>query len=185
MDWLYEEYLNDKRRERLNMGSSSENYFYWLHRLLEKIIPKLDGKDRILTKLLLDAPNLDSKVIDLVKDNFETIPERFVSCVSTLRSLVTNRPTIRYPALQVLLDLCTHENDKRRRTIIMIVKKWNSDQNDINKKVEEFSVKALNELTTFKQDQEMTESGWTEKDVVRHAELYFVLCSGRPSLVKE
>ncbi|OBZ90139.1 hypothetical protein A0J61_01821 [Choanephora cucurbitarum] len=152
-------------------------------------IPTLDAKDRILTKLLLDAPELDDKVIEMVRQNLESVPERFVSCVSTLRSLVTNRPPIRFCALQVLLDLCINPNDKMRRTSIVAVKKWNSNQNDINDRVESFAVEALHILSQPKDivmtEEEEEETGWTEKDVVRHAELYFVLCTKKPSLLKQ
>lgn len=161
-----------------------------------------------MTKLLLDAPELDAKVIDLVKENLESVPERFVPCVSTLRSLVTNRPTVRLLALQVLLDLCTHTNDKMRRTSIVAVKKWNSNQLEINEKVESFAVQALHKLAHLEEDQdtdmtttdetkkdqdadmdesnkEETKDAWIKLEVVRHAELYFVLCTKRPALLKE
>lgn len=199
LEWLHEEYLLDKRNQRLDAGYIP-NYGYWFHKLLEKVIPTLDAKDRILTKVLLDAPELDEKAIDLIKQNLDSVPERFVPCVSTLRSLVTNRPTVRFMALQVLLDLCTHENDKMRRTSIVAVKKWNTNQAEINQRVEAFSIEALNVLIQEKPtitattttddtaDVDMTtdeNTAWTEKDIVRHAELYFVLCTKRPSLLKE
>lgn len=197
---------------------------------MKKGIPTLDAKDRILTKLLLEAPDINAETIEMVKDNLYNVPERFVSCVSTLRNLITNRPTVRFLALQVLLELATHENDKMRRTAIVAVKKWNANQQDIYMRVEAFSVEALNVLTTEKdvdmsfeqvekeaavaenrtaiaenqvEQQEETKASeekeeqkdeeiekedpnaWTEKDVVRHAELYFVLCTKRPSLLKE
>ncbi|KAI7897680.1 uncharacterized protein BX663DRAFT_463206 [Cokeromyces recurvatus] len=207
LEWLYEEYLMDKRNQRKKGLGYKPNYFYWFYKLLEKIIPNLDAKDRILTKLLLDAPELDSKVIDMVKENLNSVPERFVSCISTLRNLVISRPAVRFLALQVLLDLCTYENDKMRRTSIVAVKKWNENQVDIGDRVEAFSIEALNRLTKEKEedtmdtnekkeDVDMTENDasmieqgtterWTEKDVVRYAELYFVLCTKRPSLLKE
>ena len=141
LEWLHGEYLLDKRNARRN-SAYTPSYFQWLHALLEKGIPTLDAKDRILTKLLLDAPELDDRVIEMVRQNLESVPERFVSCVSTLRSLVTNRPPIRFCALQVLLDLCINPNDKMRRTSIVAVKKWNSNQNDINDRVESFAVEA-------------------------------------------
>jgi hypothetical protein len=208
LEWLHEEYLLDKRYQRLDPNTYTPSYFQWFHRLLEKGIPTLDAKDRILTKLLLDAPELDAKVIDLVKQNLESVPERFVPCVSTLRSLVTNRPTVRFLALQVLLDLCTHANDKMRRTSIVAVKKWNANQLEINEKVESFAVQALHTLVELKEDQdtdmsmdetnkedqeaykdetskEEAKDAWIKLEVVRHAELYFVLCTKRPSLLKE
>ncbi|KAK4511964.1 uncharacterized protein ATC70_003963 [Mucor velutinosus] len=202
LEWLHEEYLLDKRNQRLDAGYIP-NYFYWFHKLLERAIPTLDAKDRILTKVLLEAPELDDKTIDLVKQNLDSVPERFVPCVSTLRSLITNRPTVRFMALQVLLDLCTNENDKMRRTSIVAVKKWNANQADINHRVETFSIEALHVLTgeksptdavteeapeeeeTDQEEKKQEATAWTEKDVVRHAELYFVLCTKRPSLLKE
>ncbi|CAO0793104.1 unnamed protein product [Mucor circinelloides] len=197
LEWLHEEYLLDKRNQRLDAGYIP-NYFYWFHKLLEKAIPTLDAKDRVLTKVLLEAPELDEKTIDLIKQNLDSVPERFVPCVSTLRSLITNRPTVRFMALQVLLDLCTHDNDKMRRTSIVAVKKWNANQADVNTRVETFSIEALHVLTrekspatapvaaaTTSTEQASEDTAWTEKDVVRHAELYFVLCTKRPSLLKE
>lgn len=199
LEWLHEEYLLDKRNQRLDAGYIP-NYFYWFHKLLERAVPTLDAKDRVLTKVLLEAPELDAKTIDVIKQNLLSVPERFVPCVSTLRSLITNRPTVRYMALQVLLDLCTHDNDKMRRTSIVAVKKWNANQADINHRVETFSIEALHVLTGEKgptdaaeeapekedqDDKEPEATAWTEKDVVRHAELYFVFCTKRPSLLKE
>ncbi|KAG1448971.1 hypothetical protein G6F56_008789 [Rhizopus delemar] len=202
------------------------DYFVWFHQLLEKSIVTLDAKDRTLSKLLLDAPALDARCVELVKENLHNVPERFVTSISILRSLVTNKPMVRYDALQVLLDLCIHPNDKMRRTSIVAVKKWNVDQQDIDGQVEAYSIKVLNELTKKREtipdeDTEMTEEaekskvdkpeedvvdkpeedvvekpeedvvekseeiGWTEKEVVRYAELYFVLCTKKPSLLKE
>ncbi len=162
---------------RLNSNYTSQ-YFYWFHQLLEKGIPTLDAKDKILTKLLLNAPELNEMSIEFVQKNL-FVPERFVPCVSTLRNLVTHRPAIRFIALQVLLDLCINENDNIRITSIVAVKKWNQ-QPDIYTRVEEYAIQALNVLTNPKEDSE-----WTEKDVLRHAELYFVSCNKRPSLLKE
>lgn len=189
LEWLHEEYLLDKRNQRLDTGYIP-NYFYWFHKLLERAMPTLDAKDRVLTKVLLDAPELDDKAIDLVKQNLDSVPERFVPCVSTLRSLITNRPTVRFMALQVLLDLCTNEDDKMRRTSIVAVKRLHANQADINHRVETFSIEALHVLTgekspTATEEEAAPETAWTEKDVVRHAELYFVFCTKKPSLLKE
>ncbi|KAI8885169.1 hypothetical protein K501DRAFT_216297 [Backusella circina FSU 941] len=226
LEWLYEEYLSDQRHKRAN-NDHEPSYFGWFHTFLEKCIPTLDAKDRILTKLLLEAPELNDRTVALVKENLHAVPERFVSCVSTLRSLVANRPTVRFQALEVLLDLCVNPNDKIRRTSIVAVKKWNPNQEEINEKVETFSTEALFVLAKEKEipDEEMSEEvveekkdeeekkdkeedidmedkikqeddkpeeeeeddprSWNENDVVRHAELFFVLCTKNPSLLKE
>ncbi|KAG2232202.1 hypothetical protein INT48_003892 [Thamnidium elegans] len=178
LEWLYEEYLFDRQQLELN-PEYSPGYFYWFHKLLEKGIPTLDVKDKILTKILLEAPEVNEETIEFIKNNLKNVPERFVSCVSTLRSLVINRPTIRFIALQVLLDLCINENDQIRQTSIMAVKKWNDNQTQVNSRVEQFAISSLKQLT----DKEILT--WEEKDVVKHAQLYFVLCTRRPSLLKE
>ncbi|KAG1391341.1 hypothetical protein G6F58_012734 [Rhizopus delemar] len=70
-----------------------------------------------------------------------------------------------------------------RRTSIVAVKKWNVDQEDIDARVEAYSIRVLHQLTEEAKEEEG--EGWTEKEVVRHAELYFVLCTKKPSLLKE
>ncbi|PHZ10338.1 uncharacterized protein RHIMIDRAFT_260550 [Rhizopus microsporus ATCC 52813] len=199
--WFKEEYSIEE-----------QDYFTWLHQLLEKTIPTLDAKDRTLTKFLLDAPALDARCVELIKENLHQVPERFVTSISTLRSLVMNKPAVRYDALQVLLDLCVHSNDKMRRTSIVAVKKWNmmDEQEDIDARVEAYSIEALQILKTLskekieamevdeannatEKDDEATNApekeeeaaNTIEKEVVRHAELYFVLCTKKPSLLKE
>ncbi|CEI94189.1 hypothetical protein RMCBS344292_08407 [Rhizopus microsporus] len=199
--WFKEEYSIEE-----------QDYFTWLHQLLEKTIPTLDAKDRTLTKFLLDAPALDARCVELVKENLHQVPERFVTSISTLRSLVMNKPVVRYDALQVLLDLCVHPNDKMRRTSIVAVKKWNmmDEQEDIDARVEAYSIEALQTLKSLSKEKieamevdetnnaaekddeaanapekEEEEANTIEKEVVRHAELYFVLCTKKPSLLKE
>ncbi|CAO3698938.1 unnamed protein product [Rhizopus microsporus] len=201
--WFKEEYSIEE-----------QDYFTWLHQLLEKTIPTLDAKDRTLTKFLLDAPALDARCVELVKENLHQVPERFVTSISTLRSLVMNKPAVRYDALQVLLDLCVHPNDKMRRTSIVAVKKWNmmDEQEDIDARVETYSIEALQTLKSLskekieamevdetnnaaeeddeaanapEKEEEEEKANTIEKEVVRHAELYFVLCTKKPSLLKE
>ena len=96
---------------------------------------------------MLDAPSLNSESIDLIRRNMREDPSRFVSCVSTLRDLVSNRPPIREICLNVLLDYCINPDVKMRSTSIVAVKKWVPDHQDIAPKVESFAIQALQTLT--------------------------------------
>lgn len=208
--WLNEEFLCDTECKRRDTNYEPQ-YFKWLQLLLTKGIPTLEGKDKTLTKLLLDAPAINTEAIDLIRKHMSDEPSRFVSCVSTLRDLVANRPPVRDMCLDVLLEYCTNPDVKMRSTGIVVVKKWVPDHPTIAPKVEAFAIKALHTLTgeppakkveamdvdppTENGQQEDTEeekkeqveepAEWSEQDVVRHAELFFALCAKKNDLLDE
>ncbi|KAJ8651678.1 hypothetical protein O0I10_012746 [Lichtheimia ornata] len=208
--WLNEEFLCDTECKRRDT-SYEPQYFKWLQLLLTKGIPTLEGKDKTLTKLLLDAPAINTEAIDLIRKHMSDEPSRFVSCVSTLRDLVANRPPVRDMCLDVLLEYCTNPDVKMRSTGIVVVKKWVPDHPTIAPKVEAFAIKALHTLTgeppakkveamdvdpptengqeqdTEEEKKEQVEepAEWSEQDVVRHAELFFALCAKKNDLLDE
>lgn len=164
-----------------------------------------------MTKLLLDAPAINTEAIDLIRQHMTNEPSRFVSCVSTLRDLVANRPPVRDMCLDVLLEFCTNPDVKMRSTGIVVVKKWVPDHPTIAPKVEAYAIKALDTLTgeppakkveekmdvdppvengqqdTEEEKKEQVEepAEWSEQDVVRHAELFFALCAKKNDLLDE
>lgn len=208
--WLNEEFLCDTECKRRD-ANYEPAYFKWLHLLLTKGIPTLEGKDKTLTKLLLDAPAINTEAIDLIRQHMTNEPSRFVSCVSTLRDLVANRPPVRDMCLDVLLEFCTNPDVKMRSTGIVVVKKWVPDHPTIAPKVEAYAIRALDTLTgeppakkveekmdvdsPVENDQQDTEeekkeqveepAEWSEQDVVRHAELFFALCAKKNDLLDE
>ncbi|KAF7726961.1 hypothetical protein EC973_008156 [Apophysomyces ossiformis] len=193
LKWLHEEFHCDLMRQRANPDYEPQ-YYKWLLRLLKKGIPKLDVKDKTLSKLLIDVPALNGDVVDIIRNQMKEQPERFVSCVSTLRDLVTSRLTVRDKSLSVLLDLCISPDIKTRSTSIVAVKKWVPDHVAISPKVEQYAIEAIQTLTKeppMRSDGEDTvmdetnESEWSEQDVVRHAELFFILCAKKQELLNE
>ncbi|KAG2226315.1 hypothetical protein INT45_005987, partial [Circinella minor] len=213
LEWLHQEFLLDTAQKRQDPNNYKPTYFKWLQLLLQKGISTLEAKDKTLTKLMLDAPSLNSESIDLIRRYMREDPTRFVSCVSTLRDLVSNRPPIREICLNVLLDYCINPDVKMRSTSIVAVKKWVPDHQDIAPKVESFAIQALHTLTqpTIPDDDNMDndENGDTkmkdnnnkesekeeeekendsktkEQEVVRHAELFFALCARKNELLDE
>ncbi|KAI9323853.1 Symplekin tight junction protein C terminal-domain-containing protein [Dichotomocladium elegans] len=217
LGWLMEEFLCDTELARRDR-SYQPQCFKWLLMVLNKGISTLEPKDKTLTKLLLDAPVIHQEAVEIVRKHMKEEPSRFVSCVSTLRELVTNRPPVRDACLNVLLDYCINPDIKMRSTSIVAVKKWVPDHPDIASKVEAYAIQALNMLTKnppkkdkagkeeSEQKQEPMEiepaeerkdgegaesaddsdsNGWTEQDVVRHAELFFALCVKKNDLLDE
>lgn len=189
LEWLHQEYLCDHDPKK-------RTYFKWLLSLLHKGIQTLGAKDKSLTRLLLDAPAINSEVIDVLRKLMKEEPARFVSCVSTLRDLVANRIPTRDMCLNVLLEYCLNPDIKMRSTSIVAVKKWVPDHPAISPKVQSFAIEALETLTrgpppgTTKMDgmepMETEDSNeWSELDVVRHAELFFALCAKQNDLLDE
>ncbi|KAI8393729.1 Symplekin tight junction protein C terminal-domain-containing protein [Radiomyces spectabilis] len=202
LDWLYEEFQCDTLYKKGDPHYKA-SYFKWLHRLLEAAIAKLDIKDKSLNRVLASAPALDQKVIDILRQHMEEEPSHFVWCVATLRDIIQQRPPVRDPCLDVLLNLCISADVKTRSTSIVAVKKWVPDHPVIARKVEQYAIESLQELKTAQlkevqeapqdtgEDSTMTEApeeeaqGWTEQDVVRHAELYFALCVKKHELLHQ
>ncbi|KAG0189235.1 hypothetical protein DFQ28_003699 [Apophysomyces sp. BC1034] len=193
LKWLHEEFHCDVMSRRVDPNYEPQ-YYKWFLRLLQRGIPKLDAKDKTLSKLLVDAPALNADVVDIIRNQMREQPERFVSCVSTLRDLVTSRLTVRDKCLSVLLDLCISPDKKTRLTSIVAVKKWVPDQDAISPKVERYAIEAIQTLTqeppvkTEGEDSVMSETEqnqWSEQDVVRHAELFLFLCAKKQELLNE
>ncbi|KAI8144483.1 Symplekin tight junction protein C terminal-domain-containing protein [Fennellomyces sp. T-0311] len=192
LEWLHEEFHCDTMTKRRD-PEHQPTYFKWLLLLLQKGIPTLEAKDKTLTKLMLDAPALNTEAIDILRRNMREEPQRFVSCVSTLRDLVAHRPPVREVCLNVLLDYCINPDVKMRSTSIVAVKKWVPDHQAIAPKVEAYAIQALQTLTMASLGEDKSENdemetdkeAWKEQDVVRHAELFFALCAKKNDLLDE
>ena len=105
------------------------NYEVWLNQIVAEYQLRLDRKDRMFARFLLDLPSVPSDVFTLLRD-LCTEPERYAAVIiqhrllfsietilhtprmqigfQTLRDFVTQRPTLRGEAINILLELTTH-----------------------------------------------------------------------------
>jgi len=104
------------------------NYDVWLNQIVAEYQLRLDRKDRMFARFLLDLPSVPSDVFTLLRDLCAE-PDRCVPLsllyiyplirkqsprarmqvgFQTLRDFVTQRPTLRGEAMTILLEITTH-----------------------------------------------------------------------------
>lgn len=103
------------------------NYDVWLNQIVAEYQLRLDRKDRMFARFLLDLPSVPSDVFTLLRDLCAE-PDRYAAVIfsivcfiiepvllprmqigfQTLRDFVTQRPTLRGEAMNILLELTTH-----------------------------------------------------------------------------
>jgi symplekin len=109
--------------------SQRPNYDTWLNQIVASYQTLLDGKDRKLSRFLLDLPSVPLEVLGLLRDlcvdagryvirivlvtcgGFTMAcdsPDRMQVGFSTLRGFVIQRPSLRTDSLNILLELTTH-----------------------------------------------------------------------------
>ncbi|CAO3620441.1 unnamed protein product [Cunninghamella blakesleeana] len=145
--WLHEERYYDMRYSKSTFPNNNEKrqhtYFDWLYKLMDRSITELDPKDKTLNKLLLALPTLNKTIITKLNDVMNNQPHRFVMCVATFRDLTMQRPTVRRQCLDILLELCIHDDIKRRSTAIAAVKRWVPTHPTLSEKVESYGIEML------------------------------------------
>jgi symplekin len=66
--WLNEEWYNDKIMAGLEEGAHREpQYQKWMMRLMDGIIPFLEGKDRIFMRMLSEIPEVPRELLEKIK----------------------------------------------------------------------------------------------------------------------
>jgi symplekin len=167
VQWMYEEFRTDLCNPKSE--AYQPKYFLWLLKLVTSALPNLRNDDRSLSKLLLDVPELNAEVIELLKADMERRPERYKVTMLTLHDLTLFRPPIRQHCLDVLLEYCTVQDKNKRAFAILDVRKWVPDH-AISPIIEEFSIKTLRQLldkpsAASKQDQSKADSAVETKAV--------------------
>lgn len=119
--WLNEEWYSDrlqlKQREQDGTAENGEeslpNYWSWLLRLFDNILPYLDVKDgKIIIRVLSEIPAVDVRVLDRVRKIAED-PERVAISCNALLYLVMFRPPVREPVLDCLEKLWRENSDAK------------------------------------------------------------------------
>jgi hypothetical protein len=164
VQWMYEEMRMDQHYAETQ--DYQPKYFHWLIKLVKSALPLLRNDDRSLSKLLLDAPDLNAEVIGLLKGDMERRPERYKATIQTLHDLALFRPPVRSYCLDVLLEYCINQDNSKRAFAILDVKKWVPDHT-ISPIIEAFSIRSLRRLLDdppekVKEDGMKTELAQTE-----------------------
>jgi len=101
--WLCEEWYNDKVQMRTN-ESAILHYEKWTLRILDRITPFLDRKDKILMRFLSEIPEVGAEVLNRVKALCRN-PEMVSLALTSLLYLVMMKPPAREIALDTMEDI--------------------------------------------------------------------------------
>ncbi|KAH9995475.1 Symplekin tight junction protein C terminal-domain-containing protein [Russula vinacea] len=135
--WMNEEWYNDQR----------PNYDVWLNQVVAEYQLRLDRKDRMFARFLLDLPSVPSDVFTLLRD-LCTEPDRMQIGFQTLRDFVTQRPTLRGEAMTILLELTTHLEKVTRNAAILTVKRCMGEFQIADGMIRDFALQLLRRLQT-------------------------------------
>ncbi|CAK5273974.1 unnamed protein product [Mycena citricolor] len=206
--WMNEEWYNDRIQSQAD-PDWRPNYDTWLSRIVASYQTRLD---KTFSRFLLDLPTVPEDVLDLLRElcgdgtSLEKMQVGFV----TLRGLVTQRPSMRDDALQILLELTTHPDKKIRGAAINTVKIWVPNVQPMDGRVRLFARQVLRKLRSVTpaegdtQDERMEDGRLAgeglvetpylperielparESQVLQHLELLFALSVKVPELLDE
>eukprot|EP01134_Creolimax_fragrantissima_P002552 CFRG2552T1 len=119
---------------------------YFLEQAVEACKEKLTPKDRLFTRLILEAPRITPRVLEIVKEYCHSLEYSMLG-VATLRDLIVHRVPDRLRALQLLLE-CTNSPDAEvsRTNAIINVKKIYSTHEVLRDPIESFAIDNFREL---------------------------------------
>ena len=101
--WLCEEWYNDKVQMKLGENTVL-HYEKWVLKVLDGIVPYLDARDKVLTRLLSEIPGLSLEVLGRVKVLCRD-PAMVNLALTSLLYLVIYKPPAREMALDAVEDI--------------------------------------------------------------------------------
>ncbi|KAH9032328.1 Symplekin tight junction protein C terminal-domain-containing protein [Lactarius hengduanensis] len=142
--WMNEEWYNDQVR-LLSDNDWRRNYEVWLNQIVAEYQLRIDRKDRMFARFLLDLPSVPLDVFTLLRDLCAE-PERMQIGFQTLRDFVTQRPTHRGEAMNILLELTTHPEKVTRNAAILTVKRCMGEFQMTDGMIRDFALQLLRRL---------------------------------------
>jgi symplekin len=104
LTWLCEEWYNDRIQQQ-SEGEVVAHYDKWVLKIMDGMVPFLDGQDRsIVIKFLGEIPGLSMEVLDRVKDLCRN-PATATMALQSLLFLVAYRPPVRELVLNAVEEI--------------------------------------------------------------------------------
>jgi symplekin len=159
-----------------------------LLKLLRGMREKLPPHDTALCKLMMEVPILPQNeivtflrnmiIMSSDKEGEDEALEWASLGLSTLRDLVFERPSLRRSCLNLSLTCAMHKNTVLRTKATELVASTLYPVAFLQGDIEQFALKALRQLTT-------AGDSVSSKEVSRHMELFFALCTKKHDLLHE
>ena len=125
ISWLTEEWYADKLAAKSHPDLSHlPNYSRWANRLVDRLLPYLDARDKnLLIRFLSEIPSIDEEILDRVK-TLARDPERVSMCILSMQYLLMMRPPVREVVLDTVESIW-HEGDEQvKSATIKVLNKW-------------------------------------------------------------
>ncbi|KAH9888832.1 Symplekin tight junction protein C terminal-domain-containing protein [Cubamyces lactineus] len=155
--WMNEEWYNDRIR-RQHDREWQPNYETWLNQVVAAYQTHTDGKDRTFSRFLLDLPHVPQDILTLMRESCVE-PDRRQMGFAALREFVSQRPSLRPEAMNMLLELTTHPDKITRGAAINTVKRWIPDGQPMADMVRDFALQLLRRLQSRPKAAQAEESG--------------------------
>ncbi|KAM7441741.1 hypothetical protein ABFA07_009277 [Porites harrisoni] len=191
MAWLYQEYSAYQVDAMEDDSESSQAYSDCLLNLMDGLYSKLDPKDKLFTRILLDIPSLTDGAVMAVRMYCEDL-ERLQVGFSTIRELILKRPATQLQLLETLLELTTNEKEQVRVQAIHSAKKLHI-RPELAEHIENYALGSLQQLLADHPpappgqdpDEEVAPGEWTDDTIKLCLYLYLALLPQNHKLFHE
>jgi symplekin len=120
ISWLTEEWYADK----LAKGEGLPNYGRWVVRVIDRLLPYLDARDKnLLIRFLSEIPAVPRDVLDRVK-TLARDPERIGMCMLAMQYLLMMRPPVREAVLDTVESIWREGDAQAQSATAKVLAKW-------------------------------------------------------------
>ncbi|KIX01623.1 uncharacterized protein Z518_09349 [Rhinocladiella mackenziei CBS 650.93] len=126
ISWLTEEWYADKMTAKIHpeLGKTLPNYSRWVNRLIDRLLPYLDARDKnLLIRFLSEIPAIDHEILDKVK-SLARDPERLNMCILAMQYLLMMRPPVRDMVLDTIESIWREGDTQARNATAKVLMKW-------------------------------------------------------------
>lgn len=168
-----------------------DSYDHCLYALLSGLQEKPEQRDGLFTKLVLEAPLITESALEVIRRYCEDESRVYLG-MTTLKELISKRPSRQFQYLHVLLDLSSHEKEKVRTTALSFLKRM-YEKEHLREYIEKFALNYMQLLVhpnppslLFGADKDTEVAApWTEETVRQCLFLYLSLLPLNHRLVHE
>jgi symplekin len=185
--WLYAEYCIGE--QLIVTPANTLRYDDCLISLMKGAKSKLEPRDRLFTRLMLECPLVTSNAIEIIRDYCKE-EERVLVGVGTLKELIIKRSQGSGEFLESLLEMTMSELEQARLQSLHTIKRLYETKPNLSQRIEKFAVKTLQKLLSdhpsFYYDSDIeVASEWSEESVKMCVGLFLLLLPVNSQLVKE
>lgn len=145
--WMAEEFHCHVLARKQGIGNDTDDaYSVWLTKIVEAVIPTIDGKDKSLQTFLNQVPKIPDSVVNSLKQ-LCTDKAKMAVGFTMLRDMAATRPPARAASSDILLSLTRSEDRMTRNAAIITVRAWVENGGALEDKVLDYGRSGLKRLT--------------------------------------